>query len=92
MGESKTTKRQLKRIIKEEKAKLLLKENRISIGDMFAAAALMLDRRNGEGIEQIASEVRDLLMPEAQRHQYARALEAMAEAAYELAEYEENAR
>ena len=85
----KITKRGLKRLIREEKQKLLLKENRGSIGDMFAGAALMLDRRNGEGIEQIASEVRDLLIPEAQQQQYGRALEAMAEAAYELQAYEE---
>jgi len=86
----KITKRQLRRIIKEEKQKLLLKENRGSVADMFAAAAMMLQRRNGDGIEQIADDMRNLLVPDDQLQQYVKALEAMAEAAYELGEIEES--
>ena len=85
----KITKRQLKRIIKEEKQKLLLKEGRGSIGDMFAQAASALDQRDGQAIEQIESEMHGLLIPEDQRQSYVRALRSMAEAAYELQTYED---
>jgi isopentenyl phosphate kinase len=85
----KITKRQLKRIIKEEKQKLLLKEGRGSIGDMFAAAADALEQRDGEAIERIENDMQDLLIPEDQRQSYVRALRSMAEAAYELQAYED---
>ena len=83
----KITKRQLKRIIKEEKVKLL-KEGRGSIGDMFAQAASALDQRDGQAIEQIENEMHGLLIPEDPRQSYVQALRSMAEAAYELQTYE----
>ena len=76
----KITRQQLKRIIKE---------GRGSIGDMFAEAASALEQRDGEAIEQIERDMRDLMIPEDQRQSYAQALRAMAEAAYELQAYED---
>ena len=84
----KITKRQLKRIIKEEKNKLLLQEQRGTIGDIFSQAAMALGNRDGYAIESIIADVQGLLVPEDQLRAYLTALEAMAEAAYELEMHE----
>ena len=80
----KITKRHLRRIINEEKAKLLTEA--AYVHDIFSDAAAALEKRDGEKIEKLAREVEDLMMPDRERFAYKRALFAMAEAAYELHE------
>ena len=83
----KIKKSQLRRIIKEEKAKLLTEA--AYIHDIFRQAATALEMRDGSKLEDLAREVEGLLMPDRERNSYALALNAMAEAAYELESYEE---
>ena len=83
----KLTKRQLKRIIKEEKRNLLTEA--AYVHDIMRKAAEFLEMRNGEGLERLASEMESLLMPDRERNSYVLALNAMVEAAYELESYEE---
>ena len=77
----KITKRQLRRIIKEEKRKLL--------NDVFAQAAAALSARNGDAIEGLVRSIDGLMMNPEDVSAYREALEAMAEAAYELEQHEE---
>ena len=83
----KISKRQLKRIIKEEKRNLLTEA--AYVHDIMRKAAEFLEMRNGEGLERLASEMESLLMPDRERNSYVLALNAMTEAAYELESYEE---
>ena len=83
----KITKRQLKRIIKEEKRNLLTEA--AYVHDIMRKAAEFLEMRNGEGLERLASEMESLLMPDREKNSYVLALNAMVEAAYELESYEE---
>mgnify|MGYP001807555315 CR=1 FL=1 len=82
----KITKRQLKRIIKEEKQKLL--SEGAYIHDIFSSAAVALEMRDGRQLEDLARQVGDLMMDDRERGSYSQALYAMAEAAYELESYE----
>mgnify|MGYP001180463089 CR=1 FL=1 len=82
----KIKKSQLRKIIKEEKTKLLTEA--AYVHDIFRKAAEFLEMRNGDGLERLAREVEGLLMPDRERNSYALALNAMAEAAYELENYE----
>ena len=83
----KITKRQLKRIIKEEKRNLLTEA--AYVHDIMRQAATALEMRDGEKLERLASEMESLLMPDRERNSYVLALNAMVEAAYELESYEE---
>jgi hypothetical protein len=78
----KITKRQLKRIIKEEKRKLL--NEGVRIPDLFRDAGEALKARDGYAIERLISEIDGLMMDPEDINAYREALEAMAEAAYEL--------
>jgi len=83
----KITKRQLRRIIKEEKRKLL--NEGVRIPDVFAQAAAALSARNGDAIEGLVRSIDGLMMNPEDVSAYREALEAMAEAAYELEQHEE---
>ena len=83
----KITKRQLRKIIKEEKRSLLTEA--AYIHDIFRKAAERLEMRDGDGLERLSQEVEGLLMPDRERNSYVLALNAMTEAAYELQSYEE---
>ena len=83
----KVTKRQLGRIIKEEKAKLL--NEGAYIHDLFREAATALEMRDGSKLEDLARQVDGLMMNEREQASFSTALYAMAEAAYELESYEE---
>ena len=83
----KITKRQLKRIIKEEKRNLLTEA--AYVYDIMRKAAEFLEMRDGPGLERLASEMESLLMPDREKNSYVLALNAMVEAAYELESYEE---
>ena len=84
----KITKNQLRRIIKEEKAKLLNEGFRMTDIARRAASAL----QNGEPgtIEGLIEQVDGALMPDEDKNAWMEMLEAMAEAAYELQIYKEN--
>jgi hypothetical protein len=84
----KITKRQLRKIIKEEKNRFLLKEQRGTIGDIFSQAAAALENRNGAAIENIILDTQGLMIPVDQLNAYLTALQSMADAAYELEIYE----
>jgi len=83
----KITKRQLRRIIKEEKRKLL--NEGVSIPVLFTQAASALSARDGGAIESLVRSLDGLLMDDGEVSAYREALEAMAEAAYVLADFEE---
>jgi len=83
----KITKRQLRRIIKEEKARLLTEG--AYLHEILDQAATALERRDSDAIESLAWQVSDLMMDDDEKSAYERALNAMAEAAYELQSYEE---
>ena len=83
----KITKRQLRRIIKEEKARLL--NEGAYLHEILDEAATALESRDGDRIESLAMQVSDLLIGEEEKRAYENALNAMAEAAYELQSYEE---
>ena len=83
----KITKRQLRRIIKEEKRNLLTEA--AYIHDIFRQAGTALEMRDGSKLEDLAREVEGLMMDESEQSSFSMALNAMAEAAYELESYEE---
>ena len=83
----KITKRQLKRIIKEEKARLLTEG--AYLHEILDEAATALEYRDGDAIERLSMKVSDLMIGEEEKRAYENALNAMAEAAYELQSYEE---
>ena len=85
--EMKITKRQLRRIVKEEKRNLLTEA--AYIHDIFRQAGAALEMRDGSKLENLAREVEGLLMNEREQASFSLALNAMAEAAYELESYEE---
>ena len=83
----KITKRQLKKIIREEKSKLLTEG--YYTHELFAEAAAALNERNPGKLEEVVSTFRSLMMDESESASYTAALEAMLEAAYELEQYEQ---
>ena len=83
----KITKRQLKRIIKEEKAQLLNEGFRMT--DIARQAATALQNGEPGAIEGLIEQVEGALMPDEDRNAWQSMLEAMAEAAYELQDYRE---
>lgn len=84
----KVTKRQLRRIIKEEKARLLTEANYMH--EIMSQAAAALEMRDGRKLERLVSEVEGFLMNDREQRSFSLALNAMAEAAYELESYEES--
>ena len=80
----KITKRDLIKIIKEEKKKL---NEGAYIHDIFSQAAAALSKRDGEALEDLSRDLGELMMDEREQSSYREAIEAMAEAAYELYEY-----
>ena len=84
----KVTKRQLKRIIKEEKAKLLNEGFRMA--DIASQAAAALENGEPGTIEGLMEQVQGALMPDEDRNAYLSMLEAMANVAYELMDYRED--
>jgi hypothetical protein len=78
----KITKRQLRRIIKEEKGRLLTEA--AYVHDIFMQAATALEARDTAALEGLVQSFRDLLMNEREQRSFSAALEAMLEAAYEL--------
>ena len=78
----KITKRQLRRIIKEEKTRLLTEG--AYLHEILDQAATALERRDGNAIESLASQVAELMMDPSEKRAYSNVLNAMAEAAYEL--------
>ena len=91
----KITKRQLKRIIKEEKARLIKEEKArlltegAYLHEILDEAATSLEYRDGDAIQRLSYQVSDLMIDESEKSAYERALNAMAEAAYELESYEQ---
>ena len=83
----KISKRQLRQIIKEEKHNLLTEA--AYIHDIFRQAATALEMRDGSKLEDLAREVEGLMMDEREQSSFSLALNAMAEAAYELESYDE---
>ncbi len=84
----KITKRQLKRIIKEEKAKLLNEGFRMA--DIASQAAAALENGEPGTIEGLMEQVQGALMPDEDKNAYLSMLEAMANVAYELLDYRED--
>jgi len=83
----KISKRQLRRIIKEERARLLTEGSYLH--EIMGQAATALNSRDGGRIESLATKVSDLMMDASEKRAYESVLNAMAEAAYELESYEE---
>jgi len=83
----KISKRQLKRIIKEEKRNLLTEA--AYVHDIMRQAAEALEMRDSEKLVRLSNEMEQMLMPDRERNSYVLALNAMTEAAYELENYEE---
>ena len=83
----KITKRQLRRIIREEKTRLLTEGSYLH--EIMGQAATALEMRDGAKLESLASQVAELMMDASEQRAYSNALNAMAEAAYELESYEE---
>jgi hypothetical protein len=83
----KITKRQLRRIIKEEKARLLTEA--AYVHDIFMQAATALEARDTATLEGLVQSFGDLLMNEREQRSFSAALEAMLEAAYELESQDE---
>ena len=84
----KISKRQLKRIIKEEKAKLLNEGFRMA--DIASQAATALENGEPGTIEGLMEQVQGALMPDEDKNAYLSMLEAMANVAYELLDYRED--
>ena len=80
----KITKRQLRRIIKEEKARLLTEG--AYIHEILDQAATALRRRDSNTIERLAQQVSGLMIGSDEKRAYRNVLNEMAEAAYELAD------
>ena len=83
----KITKRQLRKIIKEEKARILTEA--ATMHDIMSQAGTALEMRDGAKLERLMSEVEGLMMDAREKSGYTLALGAMVEAAYELESYEE---
>ena len=83
----KITKQQLRRIIREEKSKLLTEG--YYTHELFAQAAAALNNRNVDKLEEVLSTFESLMMDENEGASYIAALRAMLEAAYELEQYEQ---
>ena len=83
----KITKRQLKRIIKEEKRNLLTEA--AYVHEIMRQAATALEMRDSEKLERLADEMDGLLMPDREKNSYVLALNAMLSASEELESYEE---
>ena len=84
----KITKRQLKRIIKEEKTKLLNEGFRMT--DIASQAAAALENGEPGTIEGLMEQVDGALMPDEDKNAWLSMLEAMANVAYELLDYRED--
>ena len=82
----KITRRQLKRIIKEEKQNLLTEA--AYMHDIFRQAATALEMKDSSKLEALAMQVDRLMMDEREKASFSMALNAMVEAAYELEEYD----
>ncbi len=82
----KITKRQLRRIIREEKSRLLTEG--AYIHEILDQAATALERRDSDTIERLAYQVSDLMIGDDEKRAYEKVLNAMAEAAYELSDYD----
>ncbi len=82
----KTTRRQLRKIIKEEKQKLLTEASYVH--EVFSQAATALQNRDAESLERLLAELGDFLMDSEEQRNYRAALEAMLDAAYELGDLE----
>ena len=82
----KISKNQIRKIIKEEKARLL--SEAAYIHDIFRLAATALEMRDGSKLEDLAREVEGLMMNEREQASFSTALYAMSEAAHELDSYE----
>ena len=82
----KITKRQLRKIIREEKTRLLTEG--AYLHEILDQAATALERRDSDTIESLAMQVSDLLIGEEEKRAYENVLNAMAEAAYELQSYD----
>ncbi len=78
----KITKRQLRKIIKEEKQKLLTEASYVH--EVFSQAANALQNRDSDTLERLLAELGDFLMDSEEQRNYSAALEAMLDAAYEL--------
>jgi hypothetical protein len=76
----KITKRQLRRIIKEEKARLLTEA--AYVHDIFQQAATALEARDTAALEGLARSFGDLMMNEREQRSFQAALDAMLAAAY----------
>jgi len=83
----KISKKQLKRIIKEEKRNLLTEA--AYVHDIMRKAAEALEMRDSQGLVDLSNEMEQLMIPDRERNSYVLALNAMVEAAYELESYEE---
>ena len=82
----KITKRQLRRIIREEKARLLTEG--VYLHEILDEAGKALSSRDGGKIESLASQVSDLMIGEDEKRAFENTLYAMADAAYELESFE----
>ena len=82
----KITKRQLRRIIREEKARLLTEG--VYLHEILDEAGKALSSRDGGRIESLASQVSDLMIGEDEKRAFENTLYAMADAAYELESFE----
>jgi hypothetical protein len=83
----KITRQQLRRIIKEEKARLLTEA--AYVHDIFQQAASALEARDPATLEGLAQSFRDLMMNEREQRSFQAALDAMLDAAYELESMDE---
>ena len=84
----KITKRQLRRIIKEEKARILTEAT--TVQNIMSQAGEALEMRDGFKLERLLAEVEGLMMDAQEKSGYTLALAAMIEAAYELKSYEKS--
>ena len=78
----KITRQQLRRIIKEEKARLLTEA--AYVRDIFKQAAEALKERDVDTLEDLARQLDGLMMNEQEKESFQAALDAMLGAAYEL--------
>ena len=83
----KITKRKLRRIIREEKQRILTEGSYIH--DIFSQAASALENRDTGTLEGLVSKISELMMDRQEKRSFRAALEAMLGAAYELEEQEE---
>ena len=83
----KISKKQIRKIIKEEKARLLTEA--AYVHDIFQQAAIALDARDTATLEEVGRSFGDLMMNEREQRSFQAALDAMLEAAYELESHDE---